>query len=83
MTKFFVSDCFAEDLDQNEMTYAFVGDSPNDGPMFAYFSNSIGVANVREFEGNLKDPPKYITQNIGGVGFAELAELLLQSGQRS
>ena len=27
--------------------FVFVGDSPNDAPMFAYFPNAVGVANVR------------------------------------
>ena len=26
----------------------FAGDSPNDQPMFAFFPNAVGVANVRE-----------------------------------
>ena len=31
--------------------YVFVGDSPNDAPMFAYFPHAVGVANIREFAG--------------------------------
>lgn len=53
----------------------YVGDSPNDEPAFAAFQNSVGVANVAEFA--LQHPPRWITQNQGGEGFAELADQLL------
>ncbi|HZO02087.1 MAG TPA: HAD-IIB family hydrolase [Burkholderiales bacterium] len=55
----------------------FAGDSPNDAPMFAFFENSVGVANVRRFASLLADPPKYVTRAASGAGFAELAEHLL------
>jgi HAD superfamily hydrolase (TIGR01484 family) len=55
----------------------FTGDSPNDVPMFAYFPNSVGVANVRQFEGKMDHYPAWITQNEGGYGFAEMVNLLL------
>lgn len=57
--------------------YAFAGDSPNDAPMFAYFENSVGVANVARFAGKLEAEPKYVTRGLAGSGFAELAALLL------
>ncbi len=55
----------------------FVGDSPNDAPMFGYFPNSVGVANVRDFEGRLAAAPAWVTEARGGAGFAELAARLL------
>ena len=57
--------------------YAFVGDSPNDAPMFAHFEHSVGVANVARFAGRLDAEPKYITHGAAGAGFAELAAHLL------
>jgi HAD superfamily hydrolase (TIGR01484 family) len=56
--------------------FAFAGDSPNDAPMFAYFENSVGVANVARF-GKLEAEPKYVTRGFAGSGFAELAAHLL------
>lgn len=56
----------------------FFGDSPNDEPMFSYFPNSCGVANVRDFEGRMKNLPTYITNQRSGLGFAEAAELLIR-----
>lgn len=35
----------------------FVGDSPNDGPMFSFFPKSCGVANVRAFPPGSFQPP--------------------------
>lgn len=58
---------------------AFVGDSPNDEPMWAHFQNSFAVANIQSFLPQLKNPPAYITSHKGGGGFVELAKHLLAS----
>ena len=55
----------------------YLGDSPNDEPMFAYFSNSIGVANVRAFARGMAALPRYVTRRPGGHGFVEFAALAL------
>ena len=57
----------------------FVGDSPNDAPMFSYFPNSVGVANVRAFAGQMAAEPAYVTEAAGALGFAELAGALLEA----
>ncbi len=58
----------------------FVGDSPNDSPMFSFFENSVGVANLCRFESLLTHKPKYVTRAAAGAGFAELAAHLLACG---
>ncbi len=55
----------------------FVGDSPNDSPMFEFFSRSVGVANVLHFKGRLAHQPAYITHAECGAGFVEVAQHLL------
>ena len=70
---------FGLDLDRSNREFVFVGDSQNDAPMFAFFRNSVGVANVRRFEGRLAASPKYVTGAASGAGFVELVEHLLQS----
>jgi HAD superfamily hydrolase (TIGR01484 family) len=60
---------------QNEVI--FIGDSPNDEPMFKYFQNSVGVSNIAEFLDAIIYKPKYITQKPGGLGFQEFANKLL------
>ena len=77
MTRILLGECFGVDLDAEKDSYVFVGDSPNDAPMFAYFPNAVGVANVRELADRLETPPAYVTDGRAGVGFAELAETLL------
>ncbi|MFW6214252.1 MAG: HAD family hydrolase [Spirochaetota bacterium] len=59
----------------------FVGDSPNDEPMFETFRNTVGVANIVAFSPQLQHPPRFVTSNPGAEGFAELVEVLLH--QRS
>jgi HAD superfamily hydrolase (TIGR01484 family) len=77
MTRTLVRERFATDLDARRAEYVFVGDSPNDAPLFAYFPHSVGVANVRRFAGRLDAAPAYVTRAAAGAGFAEVAERLL------
>ena len=65
------------DLDRERERFVFVGDSPNDAPMFAFFPYAVGVANVRAFLDRIETPPAYITRAEAGEGFAELADFLL------
>lgn len=60
----------------------FFGDSPNDEPMFARFSLSCGVANIRKFEGTLRHPPRWVTSEPFGRGFAEACALLREKRAR-
>jgi hydroxymethylpyrimidine pyrophosphatase-like HAD family hydrolase len=77
MTRRLFAERFSMDLDAVNAQLAFAGDSPNDAPMFAYFENSVGVANVARFAGRLEAEPKYVTRGCAGSGFAELAAHLL------
>jgi hypothetical protein len=56
---------------------AFIGDSPNDEPMFRHFPNGVGVANVRDFASRMQVLPAWITERRSGAGFVEFAETLL------
>jgi HAD superfamily hydrolase (TIGR01484 family) len=67
------------DLDSVRDRVVFAGDSPNDAPMFAYFPNAVGVANVLDFADRLEAAPSWVCSNRGGQGFAELAEALLEA----
>jgi hydroxymethylpyrimidine pyrophosphatase-like HAD family hydrolase len=68
---------FGVDLDAERARYVFAGDSPNDSPMFRYFPNAVGVANVRDFADRMPHLPRWITARRAGPGFAELAQALL------
>ena len=57
--------------------YAFVGDSPNDQAAFAFFTASIGVANVARYAAALRPPPRYVTPSPHGRGFAEAIDAIL------
>ena len=70
-------EAFRCDLDRERETLVFAGDSPNDAPMFAFFPNAVGVANVRRFLDRIAAPPAYVTGRHAGGGFAELVEFLL------
>ena len=77
MTRTLMREAFAVDLDAEKDRFVFIGDSPNDAPMFAFFPLSAGVANVRDFAGRLDAEPKYVTQARSGAGFVELVDAIL------
>jgi len=68
---------FQVDLETARANYVFVGDSPNDAPMFAFFPHAVGVANISEFAGRLPHEPRYVTRAAGGAGFCEVVDSLL------
>lgn len=57
--------------------WLFAGDSPNDAGCFRAMDHSVGVANVRAFEGKMTAWPKFVTDARCGAGFAELIDRLL------
>jgi len=79
MTRRLLGEAFDIDLDAQRQRFVFVGDSPNDAPMFAFFPNSVGVANVRAFADLIPTLPAYVTEREGGEGFAELVTTLLDA----
>jgi HAD superfamily hydrolase (TIGR01484 family) len=76
-TRLMLREDFGIDIDRERDTLVFAGDSPNDQPMFAFFPNAVGVANVSEMADLMQDLPAWITPSAGSHGFAELAEALL------
>jgi len=68
---------FDIDVEARKDELVFAGDSPNDQPMFAFFPNAVGVANVREMASMMQALPAWVTPSPGARGFAELAEALL------
>ena len=77
MTKILMHEAFSVDLDATRAAYVFVGDSPNDAPMFGYFPHAVGVANVLDFGNRVEQLPAYVTVNRYGTGFAEVADCLV------
>ncbi len=79
MSRRFAAEVLGADLEAEETSFLFCGDSPNDAPMFAFFSNACGVANVRDFAGRLEAEPKWIAGARGAAGFVEITEVLLSA----
>ena len=76
LTRTCLNEVFGIDVDRENPSCLFVGDSPNDQPLFEFFRNSVGVANVRDF--TLASPPAWVTRQRSARGFCELAERLLE-----
>ena len=76
-TRAMMCELFKVDLDAERERYVFSGDSPNDSPMFGYFPNAVGVANVRAFADRMPHLPRWITTASSGAGFAEMARAII------
>ena len=76
MTRELLRDVFDFDIDSENQHCVFIGDSPNDQPMFRFFDHSIGVANVSHFP--LEHPPTWIAKAHSAAGFQEIVNILLQ-----
>ncbi len=50
----------------------YVGDSPNDEPLFEFFDRTVGVSNIRQYTARMQHLPRFLTQGEGGFGFVEL-----------
>jgi HAD superfamily hydrolase (TIGR01484 family) len=77
MTRLLFTERFGWDLERRNAEAVFAGDSPNDAPMFAFFANSVGMANLRRFDALAFERPKFVARAPAGAGFAELARHLL------
>lgn len=77
MAELFLKERFGWDPDRDRTQVLFVGDSPNDEPLFAAFPYSCGVANIRIYEHLIQHLPAFVATRDCGDGFAEIADQLL------
>ncbi len=77
MTRLLFEEVFNFPLDEIRRQVIFIGDSPNDSPMFAYFPHGVGVANILQFKGQMAHDPAWVTKGEGGYGFSEMVAGLL------
>jgi HAD superfamily hydrolase (TIGR01484 family) len=77
MTRRLFAEAYGADLDRCRGEVAFIGDSPNDAPMFGFFPHAVAVANIRPFLDRVEAKPAYLTEAKAGAGFVEFAEMLL------
>ena len=77
MTRLLFAEVFKDDLAAVKENSIFIGDSPNDVPMFQFFPYSVGVANILAFKEKIIHKPAWVTRREGGYGFAETVDLIL------
>lgn len=71
---------FGPTVARRPAAFVYVGDSRNDGPMFARFGLGVGVANVQGVLAELQalgQAPAYITAAPAGDGFAQVVAKVL------
>ncbi|MDR0758602.1 MAG: HAD-IIB family hydrolase [Treponema sp.] len=78
MAERFLSRRFGWQRGSGDREVVFVGDSPNDEPMFARFPLSCAVANIRRYKGIITREPAFVAKRECGEGFAETARTILE-----
>ena len=78
MTKKFLKEVKNFDPGEIKNHLAFFGDSPNDEPLFAFFTHAIGVANIKKFLSDLTFPPPWLTTLPSSKGFSEGIKIILE-----
>lgn len=76
--RLFLQDIYGKSLSLLMDRVVFIGDSPNDEPMFQALRHSIGVANLRHFLGFIKHLPTYLTNGESALGFVEAVDTILR-----
>jgi HAD superfamily hydrolase (TIGR01484 family) len=77
-TRLFLEERYSITWDEARRTFLFIGDSPNDEPMFEAMGLTVGVANIQGFAERMNHLPEYIANRKGGLGFAETANVILK-----
>ena len=83
MSEIFLSSVLGWDPTIYPRAPMFIGDSPNDEPMFRRFELSCGVANLRRYERIMEDLPAYIADGAYGAGFAEACASLFAARRKA
>ena len=78
MTELLFREYFKIELSTLHEQVIYIGDAPNDAPMFAHFPHSIGVANIHDYAEQLDAEPTWVTQRRAAEGFVEVADALLE-----
>ncbi|MDR2158712.1 MAG: HAD-IIB family hydrolase [Treponema sp.] len=78
MAEHFLKSRFGWQPGAGDREVVFVGDSPNDEPMFARFPLACAVANIRRYGGLIRHYPAFAAEKECGEGFAEIAEIILE-----
>ncbi|WP_404364270.1 HAD-IIB family hydrolase [Marinobacter sp.] len=79
MTRRMAAELFNLSAEELKARSVFIGDAPNDESMFAFFPQSVGVANIQPHLEYLESRPAHVTEGRCGSGFVELADQWLAS----
>jgi HAD superfamily hydrolase (TIGR01484 family) len=77
MTRTMAGELWGVDLNASKRRFLFCGDSPNDEPMFQFFSFSVGVKNMLRFAHRMQHLPTFVADREGGEGFEEIVDTIL------
>ena len=74
----FLNDFTGSSLEKMQDKIIYIGDSPNDEPMFKALKNSVAVNNIVKFLDRMEYYPVYKAENNSGDGFKEIVDVILR-----
>jgi HAD superfamily hydrolase (TIGR01484 family) len=77
MSRRFLNEHFGWNESTELSQVVFVGDSPNDEPMFEHFPMAAAVANINKYKHLMHHLPGFIASKECGAGFTEIAKKIL------
>lgn len=76
--KEFIQKVYHTDFSLMIKNATYIGDSPNDEPIFRVFPVTIAVANLKNFIDEISYFPNYITHEESAYGFSEAVKVILK-----
>ena len=74
----FLTDRFGSGAAAYRERILYIGDSPNDVPLFKALEHTIGVANIKKSIPFLSTLPRYVTSEENAAGFCEAVKIILK-----
>ncbi|MDR2159843.1 MAG: hypothetical protein LBP23_07225 [Treponema sp.] len=82
MSERFLVNRFGWEKGGGDKEVVFVGDSPNDEPMFIRFPLACGVANIGKYGDLIEHYPAFVASKGYGDGFSEIVDIILEKRRR-
>ncbi|MBK5201381.1 MAG: HAD family phosphatase [Spirochaetaceae bacterium] len=78
----FIKEIYGLEIKKIKNISIYCGDAPNDQVMFETFPLSFAPANIYKKENELVFKPKFVSISEGGLGFAEIVDVILNKNKK-
>lgn len=79
MTQRVLKEFYDIDINCEQSSILYSGDSTNDAPLFSFFEHTVGVSTITDYLDQIPKSPRWVTKGPGGAGFVEMVDAVLTS----